>query len=206
MRVKIGDRLERRIERVYQLDGYSRKGDLIREATRDLVEELEDAYLTGEAPIQEAFDHSIDRGGVGGARIRLTPASESPVRFEYIYDGNPPHTTILDTGLTFIPERTPEGGDAPGIRDTLESLDIVERADVLTEGVITVTLSQDAVAPFAASNGEASIVDRVYDALAELIEGANRRVREGEDTRQAARRRAIKDYATSSHPTESASR
>lgn len=206
MRVKIGDRLERRIERVYQLDGYSRKGDLIREATRNLVEDLEDAYLNGEAPIREAFAESIDRGGVGGARIRLTPEAESPVRFEYIYEGNPPHTTILDTGLTFVPERTPEGSEVPGIRDTLESLDGVERADVLTEGVISVTLSADAVTPLDGSGGTAPVVDRVYDALADLVRTANRLVREGEDTRQAARRRAIKDYATSSHPTESASR
>jgi len=195
MRVKIGDRLEERIERVYQLAGYSRKGDLIREATRQRVDELEAEYLSREQSVREIFGYTVDRGGVGGSKIRFSPKPESPVRFEYFYVGNPPHTTILDTGNTFVPEETPEGSDLPGIGDTLEAIEGVEQAAILTEGVISVKVAEDSLIPLVDSDGTDSLVDRVYDALGALIEEANQRVREGEETRQDAKQRAVKDYA-----------
>lgn len=39
-----------------------------------------------------------------------------------------------------------------------------------------------------------SLVDEIYDALGELVESANRSVLEGEETRDEARERAIRDY------------
>lgn len=198
MRVKIGEQLERRIERVYQLSGHSRKGDLIREATRKRVDELESEYLGREQPVREAFDISIDRGGVGGAEVRLTPTSESPIRFEYFYAGSPPHTTILDTGITFVPEETPTGSPVPGIKDTLEAIEGVQRANVLTEGAISVKLTEATLNPPDGDPEEDPLVDRIFDALDELVQGANRRIRTGEETRQEAKRRATKDFSSSS--------
>lgn len=194
MRVKIGERLEGRIERVYQLAGYSRKGDLIREATRQRVDELEEEYLAREQPVREAFSCSIDRGGVGGSQIRLEPKPDSALRFEYFYSGAPPHTTILDTGTTFIPEESPGGSDVPGIKDTLEAIDGVERADVLTEGAIAIKLGAETLDPGAGTEAEDPFVDRIYEALEDLIENANRRVRREDETREDARRRAVRDY------------
>lgn len=194
MRIKISKQLERRIERVYQLSGHGRKGDLIREATRSRLDELEAEYQNREQSIHDAFTYTIDRGGVGGPEIRLTPNPESPVRFEYVYTGDPPHTTILDTGNTFIPEETPNGGEIPGITDTLEEIEYVERVDVLTQGAITVKVTEDASIPLVESEGKETLVHRVYDALEELIEDANRRVCDGEETREKARRRAVTDY------------
>lgn len=198
MRVKIGEQLERRIERVYQLAGYSRKGDLIREATRQHVDELESECLAREQPVRDAFESSIDRGGVGGPEIRLAPESESPIRFEYFYAGTPPHTTILDTGITFVPEVRPTGSDLPGIKDTLEAIEGVERANVLTEGVISVKLEEDTLDPLGGEGVEEPLVDRIYDELGDLVQAANRRVHNGEETREEAKRRATKDYNTSS--------
>lgn len=208
MRVKIGERLERRIERVYQLSGYSRKGDLVREATRQRVDELEAEYLSREQPVRDAFDCDVDRGGVGGPEVRLTPTEESALRFEYVYAGSPPHTTILDTGITFIPEETPgetsanspeepdDARDVPGIRDTLEAIEGVEGADVLTEGAIAVKLAPDTPTPQgnAPDREEDPVVDRIYAALEDLVESANRRVRSGEETREEARQRAVSGY------------
>lgn len=195
MRIKIGERLEKRIERVYQLGGHSRKGDLIREATRERVDELEAEYLSREQSVRDAFAYTVDRGGVGGPEVRLTTRTESPVRFEYFYAGDPPHTTILDTGRTFIPEETPEGRDTPGIKDTLEAIEGVEEVRVLRKGAIAVTVAEDTPVPLVGTGSEEPFVDRIYDALGELIEEADRRVREGEETRQEAKQRAVKDYA-----------
>lgn len=194
MRVKISDQLERRIERVYQLAGYSRKGDLIREATRSRLDELETKYLTHEQSVRDAFSHTIDRGGVGSPEIRLTPTPDAPVRFEYVYVGDPPHTTILDTGQAFIPEETSDRSDIPGIKDTLEAIDGVDRVDVLTEGAISVKVTANTPIPVVETDGADSLVDRIYDPLLELITDANQSVREGELTRAEARRQATKGY------------
>lgn len=192
MRVKIGNQLENRISRVYKPAGYSRKGDLVREATRQLVTELEAEYLAQDQSAHDAFSCTIHRGGVGGPVIRLQPTSS--LRFKYFSKGNPPHTTILDTGLTYIPEKSPSGSDYPGVRDTLESLEGVEKANVLTKGEISVTVEEDSAVPVDNSEEETTIVDQIYDELDRLIAEANRRVHDGEETRDDALRRAVKDY------------
>lgn len=194
MRVKIGEYLEKRIERVYQLAGYGRKGDLIRKATREHLDELEAKYITREQSVRDAFSYTIDRGGVGGPEIRLIPNPESPIRFEYVHVGDPPHTTILDTGIAFIPEETPAGRNIPGLKDTLEDIEGIERANVLTAGRITVRITEDTPIPVVEADGGEPLVDRIYDALGELIEETNRRIHEGEETRQDAKRLAVKDY------------
>lgn len=193
MRVEIGEQTERRIERIYRQAGYSRKGDLVREATRTLVNELEAEYLTHEQSIHDVFTYTINRGGVGGPVIRLRPTNESPVRFKYFSKGNPPHTTILDTGNTFIPEEAPEGSDLPGVVDALEEIEGVDRVGVLTKGEISVTVEEDNAIPLGGEESN-TVVDRIYERLGDLIDEANRRVREGEETRQDAHRRAVKDY------------
>ncbi|MFB6187167.1 MAG: hypothetical protein ABEI86_09920 [Halobacteriaceae archaeon] len=198
MRIQIGQQLEDRIERVYKQAGYSRKGDLVREATRKLVNELEAEYLTQEQSVRDAFTYTINRGGVGGPVIRLSPKTDSPIRFKYFSKGNPPHTTILDTGNTYIPEKAPEGSDLPGIVDTLEDIEGVDRVGVLTKGEISVTVKEDNSIPLVDADGD-TLVDHIYDKLGELIDEANRRVREGEETRQDAMRRAVKDYWKYSH-------
>lgn len=197
MRVQIGQQLENRIERVYKQAGYSRKGDLVRDATRRLVNDLEAEYLTQEQSVRDAFSYTINRGGVGGPVIRFSPRSDSPVRFKYFNKGDPPHTTILDTGNTYIPEEAPDGSDLPGVVDVLEKIDGVKRANVLTKGEISVTVREDNSIPLVDADG--SLVDRIYDTLGELIDEANRRVREGDETRQDAMRRAVKDYWRYSH-------
>lgn len=194
MRIKISEQLERRIDRVYQLAGYSRKGDLIREATRSRLDELEAKYQPQEPSVRDAFSYTIDRGGVGGPEIRLTPNPEYPVRFEYVYIGDPPHTTILDTGKAFVPEETLDRSGIPGIKDTLEEIDGVKRVDVLTEGAISVKAAENAPFPVVEAEGEDPLVDRVYDALEKLIKEANQRVRDRELTREEARHQATKDY------------
>lgn len=194
MRAKIGEHLEERIQRVYQLAGYGRKGDLIRKATREHLDELEAKYITREQSVRDAFSHTIDRGGVGGPEIRLIPNPESPMRFEYVHVGDPPHTTILDTGITFVPEKKPAGSNIPGLKDTLEDTESIERANVLTAGGITVRIAEDTPIPVVEAEEEEPLVNRIYDALGELIEEANRRIHEGEETRQDAKRLAVKDY------------
>lgn len=196
MRVKISDHLERRLERVYQLAGYSRKGDLIREATRSRLDELEAKYLTHEQSVRDAVSYTIDRGGVDGPEIRLTSTPDAPVRFEYVYVGDPPHTTILDTGQAFVPEETSDRSDIPGIKNTLEAIDGVDRVDVLTEGAISVKVTANTSIPLEEADGENPLVDRIYDALMELITDANQAVRDGELTRAEARRQATKDYVS----------
>lgn len=198
MRVQIGQQLEGRIEKVYKQAGYSRKGDVVREATRKLVNELEAEYLTQEQSVRDAFSYSINRGGVGGPVIRLSPKQDSPIRFEYFSKGDPPHTTILDTGNTYIPEEAPAGSSLHGIVDALEQIEGVERVGVLTKGVISVTVSENNSVPLVEAEGNA-LVDRIYDSLGELIDEANRRVREGKETRQDAKRRAVKDYWEHGH-------
>jgi len=195
MRIQIGEQLDERIERVYRQAGYSRKGDLVREATRRLVNDLEADYLTQEQHIRDAFSYTINRGGVRGPVIRFTPKSDSPIRFEYFSKGNPPHTTILDTGNTYLPERAPDGSDLPGIVDALEEVEGIAGVGVLTKGEISVTVAEDNAIPLVEPDRDGEgIVDRVYDILDDLIREANCRVRTGEETRQDAKRRAVKDY------------
>lgn len=196
MRVKISDHLERRLDRVYQLAGYSRKGDLIREATRSRLDELEAKYLTHEQSVRDDVSYMIDRGGVDGPEIRLTSTPDAPVRFEYVYVGDPPHTTILDTGQAFVPEETSDRSDIPGIKDTLEAIDGVDRVDVLTEGAISVKVTANTSIPLEEADGGNPLVDRIYDALMGLITDANQAVRDGELTRAEARRQATKDYVS----------
>lgn len=196
MRTKIGPQLEERIEKIYRQAGYNRKGDLVREATRQLVNELEAEHLTQEKSVRDAFSYTINRGGVGGPVIRLSP--DPPIRFEYFSKGDPPHTTILDTGNTYIPEEAPEGSDLPGVVDVLEEIDGIAKAGVLTKGEISVTVDENNSTPITDADGE-SLVDQIYDELGTVIDEANRRVREGEETRQDAKRRAVKDYWKYSH-------
>lgn len=192
MRVQIGQQLQDRIERIYKQAGYSRKGDLVREATRKLINDLEAKYLTQEQSVRDAFEYTVNRGGVGGPVIRLSPKTNSPIRFKYFSKGNPPHTTILDTGNTYIPEKAPDGSDLPGIVDVLD-IEGVDRVGVLTKGEISVTVQDDNSIPLVDADGE-TLVDRIYDKLGELIDEANQRVCEGEETRQDAMRRAVKDF------------
>lgn len=194
MRVKIGDALEERITRVYQQAGYSRPGDLVREATTELVTDLEAEHPTQDQSVRDGFTYTINRGGVGGPVIRLQPKTESLFRFKYFSKGDPPHTTIFDTGTTYIPEHSPTGSDVPGVEDTLEQIDGVEKVNVLTKGEISVTVKADNSLPVVDDEAENTLVDQLYDSLEQLIEEGNRRVRDGDETRQDALRRAVTDY------------
>ncbi len=199
MRVKIGDTLEERIQKVYQQAGYSRPGDLVREATRELVTDFEADHLTQEQSVRDGFTCTVNRGGVGGPVIRLQPKTESPFRFKYFSKGDPPHTTIFDTGTTYIPEHSPTGSDVPGLEDALEQIDGVEQVTVLTKGELSVTVKADRSLPVDDSDVEDTLVDQLYAELERVIDEADQRVRTGDETRQDAHRRAVTDYWEHAH-------
>lgn len=186
VRPELPQQLEDRIETIYRQAGYQSKGDLVRDAVRKHVNELEAEHHVQEVAVRDAFDYSIHRTRVSGPEIRFTPKREAPVRFKYVDKGNPPHTTLLDTGTTYVAE--------DDIVDALENIEGVERAGVLTKGEIKVTVAEDNPVPLAESDTQKPLVDRVYDTLDPIIREANQRVLDGEETRRDAFERAVKPY------------
>jgi len=69
---------------------------------------------------------------------------------------------------------------------------------IIRFGEISVTVEEDNSTLLVDADGD-TLVDRIYDELGKLIDEANRRVREGEEAREDAWRRAIKDYWRYSH-------
>jgi len=186
MRPEIPDQLENRIETVYRQAGYRSKGDLVRDAVRKHVNDLEAEHHINEVAVRDAFDDTIYRTSVSGPEIRFTSKSNTSFRFKYVDKGNPPHTTLLDTGTTYVAE--------DNIVDALENLEGVARTRVLTKGEIKVTVAEDNPVPLAESDTQKPLVDRVYDTLDPLIKEANQRVLNGEETRQEAFEQAVKPY------------
>lgn len=114
---------------------------------------------------------------------------ESPVRLQYYSNGEPPHTTILDTGHSF--------GAQDEVEDALIRIEGVASARILPDGVIKVNVSEANQLPLTDADGslvDGTLVDEIYDVLGELVESANRSVLEGEETRSEARERAIREY------------
>ncbi|WP_225917876.1 hypothetical protein [Halobaculum rubrum] len=188
MRPKIPDTLAQRIEEVYRHGNHESGAELVRHAARKRVNELEAEYHAQEKEVRDVFDYEIRRSMGGGVQIRLTPRTNSPVRFKYFSKGDPPHTTILDTGTSYIGE------------DTLKSalqMEGVKNVNILTEGTIRVDVSEENQVPL--SGDEDTFVDRIYDAMGDLIQERNRRVVEGEESKDEAYKRAIRDYWKYSH-------
>ena len=186
MRPEIPQQLADRIEKVYRQAGYQNKGDLVRDAVRQYVNDLEAEHHVQEVAVDDAFDYAIHRTGVGGPEIRLTAKSNSPVRFKYVSKGDPPHTTLLDTGSTYIAE--------DDVVDAIEDVQGVGRAGVLTDGVIKITVAENNPVPLTDSDDGQPLVSQVFETLETLITDANQRVLDGEETRQEAFQRAVRAY------------
>ncbi|QZY01225.1 hypothetical protein K6T25_15445 (plasmid) [Halobaculum rubrum] len=73
----------------------------------------------------------------------------------------------------------------------------VKNVNILTEGTIRVDVSEENQVPL--SGDEDTFVDRIYDAMGDLIQERNRRVVEGEESKDEAYKRAIRDYWKYSH-------
>jgi hypothetical protein len=173
-----------RIERIYREAGFDDPDDLVRHATVKYLNELEADHRVEERLVRDTFDFVVRRSRVGPTQIRLAPAKASPVRLQYYAEGEPPHTTVLDTGRSFVARDE--------VEDALTRIDGVASARILAEGVIKVNVSETNRLPL--TGADHSLVDEIYDALGELVESANRSVLEGEETRVEARERAVQDH------------
>lgn len=194
MRPEIPPSTSERIERIYREAGFDDPGDLVRRATVKYLNELEADHRVEERLVRDTFDYVVRRSSVAPTRIRLAPTKESPVRLQYCAEGEPPHTTILDTGHSFVAQDE--------VEDALTQIEGVASARILADGVIRVSVSETNRLPLTGaddspeddSSSDETLVDEIYDVLGELVESANRSVLEGEETRSEARERAIRDY------------
>lgn len=179
-RPEIPEGLERRIEDVYEQAGYKTKSELVRDAARQHVNDLEAKHHVTKQLKRDLFQYRIVEHEHKGPEIRLAPQQGSQLRFKYFDKGDPPHTTILDTGNTWV------GQD--DIEEAVQEVQGVDRCGVLTKGAISVDVAEYNDVPIE------ELVDDVYDALYELIEEADRRVAEGEQTREKALEDAVAPY------------
>ena len=199
MRPEIPPSTSKRIQRIYREAGFDDPGDLVRRATVKYLNELEADHAVEERLVRDTFDCVVRRSSVGPTQIRLAPTKKSPVRLQHYAEGEPPHTTILDTGHSFVAQDE--------VEDALTRTEGVASARILPDGVVNVNVSETNRLPLVgadcspedtsrtdASSANETLVDEIYDALGELVESANRSVLEGEETRSEARERAIREY------------
>jgi copper chaperone CopZ len=114
--------------------------------------------------------------------IRLFPKEES-LQYEPFEEGDPPHTVVFDTGISYV------GADA--IEDEIEQISGVESVQISTStGQIRVYEDQD---PSHGSDLE-RLVNQIYETLSKLFAEFDRRIEDDELTRQESYQRAISSY------------
>lgn len=181
MRPEITGTLEDRVKRIYKEAGYGTASELVRDAVRNHLNDLEAQIQSDDSSARRHFSYRIFTSQGYPPEIRLSPKNDSPIKVERFEKGGPPYTVLLDTGTSYI------GADK--IEETLEQLDGVDDCSVPhTSGEIYVHVAEDNSKPLE------TLIDEVYDSMFQLIEQSDKAVETGELTRQESYRQAVRPY------------
>lgn len=182
MRPEIGGQLEYRAEEIYEQAGYTTPSELVRDAVRRRLDELEQELDVSERPEYEVFQYEIGSARIADTiNLDLSPKPNSGLKLKYVNKGSPPHYVEFRTGSTTIQESS--------IQEALTPIEGVADAGFITKPRIRVKIEKDTSRPFSV------IVEEVFDNLYEIagIGGLD----EIEESRQEELRKAVDRYAGS---------
>lgn len=182
MRPEIEGSLEERVKRVYKEAGYGTASELVRDAVRDHLNQIEAEQYAEEPSERPFFTYQIFSVDDYPTEIRLFP-KEDFLEVEPFEEGDPPHTVVFDTGISYV------GADE--IQDKLEQITGVDHVQIsIPSGQIQVYESEDK--PY--DSDYETLVSSVYEVLSQLFAEIDRRAEDGELTRQESYQRAIAPY------------
>lgn len=178
---------EMRLERICSETEYSNPRELVRNALRRRLNELEAEELTSTQLKRDLFRcQTIPGNKKSLTQVRFIPQEDSQIRFRYFHKGNPPHTAYLDTGNTVI------GADE--IENNLTDIDKIENCLVPnTTGDTRVRISENNNQPLN------KLIEDVRDVLYNLIRERDKRIEQNKETRGDAKSRALRGYWKYSH-------
>lgn len=182
MRPEIEGSLESRVKRVYKQAGYGTASELVRDAVRNHLNQIEAQGYTDGPVGRPLFRYRIYPSEEYPTEIRLLPKEDS-LTFESFEHGEPPHTVVFDTGVSYV------GADA--IKDGLREINGVEYVQVPVQtGAIRIYVTADE-----APEGEyEQLVNRVYETLVYLFAVADKQVENDAVTRQESYQQAVAPY------------
>lgn len=182
MRPEIEGALEERVKRAYKEAGYGTASELVRDAVRNHLNRIEAQQYTEERVDRPFFKYRIFPSEDHPTELRLFP-KEGSLQYEPFEEGEPPHTVVFDTGISYI--------GAHEIEDEIEQISGVEHVEISTStGQIRVYEDQDA--PH--DSDMEKLVNQIYETLSKLFAEFDRRIEEGELTRQESYQRSISSY------------
>lgn len=182
MRPEIEGTLEERVKRAYKEAGYGTASELIRDAVRNHLNRIEAQQYTEERVDRSFFKYRIFASEDHPTEIRLFP-KEGSLQYEPFKEGEPPHTVIFDTGISYV------GADE--IEDEIQQITGVEHTQIsISTGQIRVYEDQDA--PH--DSDLEKLVNQIYETLLKLFAEFDRRIKDSELTRQESYQQAISSY------------
>jgi hypothetical protein len=181
MRPEISGRLEQRVENLHEQAGYATPSELVRDAVRRRMDELERELKVSEQPKYELFQYEIRSNQVEETiKLDLSPKPNSGLRLKYVDKGPTPHHVELRTGSETLREHA--------IQEALKPIDGVVDAGFITKPRIRVKIQKDTTRPFSV------IVEEVFDTLYEVVGMGG--LEEVEETRQEELQKAVDRYAS----------
>jgi hypothetical protein len=165
-----------RVETIHQ-EKTEFEANSFQEALSTVINLAEESLAQHRTQHSEGFEIEIDENR---SRISLEPEEQSSLEFEYFAKGDPPHTTILDTGVAWI-------GRNP-IEEAIEVVPEVENCSIgLTTGSIGVEYTDSGEQP-------EIIVEKLLYELRNLVDSHEELVLKSEKTRRKTREDAIAPY------------
>lgn len=182
MRPEIDGSLEERVKRVYKQAGYGTASELVRDAVRNHLNQIEAEQYEEELAERPFFTYQIFSVEDYPTEIRLFPKEDS-LKVEPFEEGNPPHTVVYDTGISYV------GADQ--IEEEIEKISGVDYVQIsISTGQIRVYDDQDG----SRGPNQESLVNHIYETLSQLFAEFDRRIEDGELARQESYQRAISPY------------
>lgn len=182
MHLEIENSLEERIDRVYKKAGYSTASELVRDAVRDRLNQIEARQYSEETTERPFFKYRIFKSKGYPTEVRLIAKQES-VKFEIFENQNKPQTVVFDTGVSYI--------GADDVEKRLEQIKEVAQVQIsiLTGEILLHEQQNESLEP-----NQEILLNQIYDSLSQLFAESDRRVAEDEITQQESYHRAISPY------------
>lgn len=182
MRPEIEGSLESRVKHVYKQAGYGTASELVRDAVRKHLNQVEAQDYTDGPAGRPLFRYRIYPSEEYPTEIRLLPKEES-LTFESFEHGEPPHTLVFDTGVSYV------GADA--IEDELREIDGVDHIQIpIQAGEIRVYVTADEAPELEFDQ----LVNLIYETLVHLFAVSDKQVESGSRTRQESYQHAVAPY------------
>jgi Arc/MetJ-type ribon-helix-helix transcriptional regulator len=176
VRPKIEGRLEDRIKSIYKDAGYGTASELIRDAVRSHLTELE-AELHDSSKLGEHFTYRIITSPNTPPEIRIFPSGDTKICVEERPDGDSP-AVIIDTGTSYV------GSDH--VTNALDDIEGIERCLIPMSGdSIRIYLLQ------VSDNRVEFIINSALSRLEDLVENYDASVKDGDLDRIESYQNAI---------------